>query len=210
MRRPDHVTRSGQIFFNSPRKKFSTSRASSSERAWAAISSPWRTSMRSNDFLQLGDRMRRHAQPSDPHPNQQRNKLRIRTHLPADRHRDVALSGGLDHVADQPQNRRIARTVQVGHVRIGPVDRQSVLDQVVGADRKEIDLPGKLVRQERGRGNLDHHTDGDVSFERNPLILEIFLDVLQDHLRLAELQERGDQREHDGDVAQRRRAKNSA
>ena len=51
------------------------------------------------------------------------------------------------------------RVVQIGHLLIGAVDRQRVLDQVVGADREEIGFAGQRVGGERRARHLDHRAE---------------------------------------------------
>ena len=43
--------------------------------------------------------------------------------------------------AHQLQHGRMPRVVEMRHGFVGPVDRQRVLDQVVGADRDEVEVP---------------------------------------------------------------------
>lgn len=48
------------------------------------------------------------------------------------------------------------RVVQVGDRLVGPVDGQGVLDQVVGADREEVEVAQEQRDGQRRGGHLDH------------------------------------------------------
>jgi hypothetical protein len=51
----------------------------------------------------------------------------------------------------------------VGHGLVGTIDSQCVLNQIVGADRDEVEVPQERVDQQcRGR-HLDHGADLDVT-----------------------------------------------
>ncbi len=106
-----------------------------------------------------------------------------------------------DHVAHQLEHRRVCRAEQPRHLLVGAIDRQRVLDQVVGSDREEVDLLGEGVGHQRCAGDLDHHPDGDLPAELDPLVLQVLHDVVEDHLGLAQLHQRADHGEHDADVA---------
>ena len=45
----------------------------------------------------------------------------------------------LDHPLQEPQHGGMGRLVEVGDVLVVAVDRERVLDEVVGADREEVD-----------------------------------------------------------------------
>ena len=89
-----------------------------------------------------------------------------------------------------------------GHVLVGPVGRQRVLNQIVGADGEEIHLAGQLLRHDGRRGHLDHRADRQLAVEGDALFFQVFLHFRQDHLALAQLQQRADHREHDAHVAE--------
>jgi len=77
-----------------------------------------------------------------------------------------------DHVAHQLEHRRVCRAEQPRHLLVGAIDRQRVLDQVVGSDREEVDLLGEGIGHQRCAGDLDHHPDGDLSAELDALVLQ--------------------------------------
>src|SRR6516165_10652389 len=62
----------------------------------------------------------------------------------------------LDRELDQPQHRRMERVVEMRHLLVAAVDRQRVLDQIIGADREEIGLGGERVSGQCGTRHLDH------------------------------------------------------
>ena len=56
----------------------------------------------------------------------------------------------------QLQHGRMQRVVQVRHRFVGAVDGQRVLDQVVGADRQEVEVLQEGAQRQRRRRDLDH------------------------------------------------------
>ena len=62
----------------------------------------------------------------------------------------------------QREHGRVPGVVQVRHGFVGAVDGQRVLDQVVGADRHEVEVPQEAVKHQRGGRHLDHRADFDV------------------------------------------------
>jgi len=65
----------------------------------------------------------------------------------------------LDRELHEAQHRRVQRIVEIGDLLVGAVDRQRVLDQIVGADGKEIRFAGECVGGQRGAGHLDHRAE---------------------------------------------------
>ena len=51
-----------------------------------------------------------------------------------------------DRPRDELQHRRVPRVVQMAHGLIGAIDRQRVLDQVVGAQRHEVEVRRNVAR----------------------------------------------------------------
>ena len=54
------------------------------------------------------------------------------------------------------QHRRVPGVVEMSHGFVGAVDGERVLDQVVGADRDEIEMAQEHRQHQRGRRDLDH------------------------------------------------------
>ena len=93
------------------------------------------------------------------------------------------------------------RAVQIGDLFVDAVDRAGILDQVVCADREEIDFLRQNIRAYRRDRDLDHDAHLDVRVERDALSLEQVLGLLEHLLGVAELLDGGDHREHDAQVA---------
>ena len=55
------------------------------------------------------------------------------------------------------------RIVEVRHRFVRAVDGQRVLDEIVGADREEIELGAEGAHREHRGGNLDHAADLDFA-----------------------------------------------
>ncbi len=55
----------------------------------------------------------------------------------------------------------------------------------------------------RRRGHLDHGADRQLAVEGDAFFFQVLLDLGQDHLALAQLQQRADHGEHDAHVAER-------
>src|SRR5262249_23531783 len=73
----------------------------------------------------------------------------------------------------QPLHRRVRRAEQIGHPLVRPIHRQRVLHQVVGPDRKEIDLARERIGHQRRRRHLHHHPHFDLAVELDPLLQQI-------------------------------------
>ena len=131
-----------------------------------------------------------------PQPIEQPQQQRIRRHLAADRHRNAAAHGAAPHLPQQAQHRRVQRLVAIGHALVGAIDRQRVLDEIVGADGEEVDLAREQRRGERRRRHLDHDADrhvGGVDAAR----LELRPRLGEQRARRADLVHRRHEREHD-------------
>ena len=74
-----------------------------------------------------------------PMPSSRRVDARIARHFAAHRHRHARALRLAQREGDQMQHRRMQRVVQMRDRVIGTIDRQRVLDQVVRADRQEIE-----------------------------------------------------------------------
>ena len=91
-------------------------------------------------MLDRQDLSRVHGKAAQPHAQQQTGQADIARHFAA--HTDIltlspALGDGLGH---QAQHGRMQWVVQVRDRLVGPVNRQRVLDQVIGADRQEVEM----------------------------------------------------------------------
>jgi len=92
------------------------------------------------------------------------------------------------------------RFEQIRYQLIGPVNRQIILDEVVGADAEVVDFPDDLVRDGRSSRHLDHDSERDVLIERNPLLSELPLHLPEHGLHLLDLLQLGDHGNEDADI----------
>ena len=112
-------------------------------------------------------------------------------------------------LTQQAQHRRVQRLVAIGHALVGAIDRQRVLDQIVGADGEEVDFAREQRRGERRRRHFDHDADrhvGAVDAAR----LELGARLVEQRPRRAHFLHRRHEREHDPQRAVRRRAQQRA
>ena len=93
---------------------------------------------------------------------------------------------------------------------VGAVDRQRVLDQVVGADRQEIQPADEHADGENGGGDLDHAADFDAGIERNVLLAQALLGARDERQGLIDLRGGYQHRDQDADVAVVRCAQDGA
>src|SRR5712691_4579050 len=90
------------------------------------------------------------------------------------------------------------------------VGRQQVLDEIVGADREEIDLRYEPWRERHGRWHLDHDPDRDIGVMLEAFLVQLGLRLGQKLARPAQLLEARYHREHDADVMARGGAQDRA
>ena len=76
---------------------------------------------------------------------------------------------------EQPNDGGMQRVVQVRHGLVCAVHGERVLDEVVGADRQEIELFQERAHREHGGGDLDHPAHRDGSIERHVLLAQALL-----------------------------------
>ena len=103
-------------------------------------------------------------------------------------------------VRDEPEHRRVQAVDLRRELRVPAVHRERVLREVVGADGEEVRLARELRRHHGGRRHF-HHDAGRASAatpRRAASSASIAFDV-------AQFAERRDHREHDADLAERRR-----
>ncbi len=80
-----------------------------------------------------------HRELPQPHPEQQLGHFEIPSQFAADGNRHARLGTDAYRLRDQTQHSGMHLVIQVSHSAVGAVDRQRVLDQVVGADRQELE-----------------------------------------------------------------------
>ena len=110
--------------------------------------------------------------------------MRIATHLTTHANRYVMLIGYRECHFDHTDHGRIGTRVQIGHILIAAINRQAVLDEVIGADAEKVDLFDKTVHHQDGRWHLHHHAYLDIPVESNPRLFQILHRVSQHHFSL--------------------------
>ncbi len=113
-------------------------------------------------------------------------------------------------VRDQMQHRGVQRIVQVRHRVVGAVDRQRVLDQVVGAERQEVQLLHEHRQRQRRRRDLDHAADLDALVVGHALVVELLLRLLDEGERLLDFVRVRHHRQQDPHAAVLRGAQDGA
>ena len=112
-----------------------------------------------------------------PRPSSRRVRLASPAISPHTETGMPALSAAADGHGDQLQHRRVQRVIEVRHGIVGAVDRQGVLDQVVGADGQKIQVLGEGVHRQRRGGNFDHAADRDAGIEGHAFRRQLLLGV---------------------------------
>ena len=116
---------------------------------------------------------------------------------------------GANGVMNQRQHRRVQRIVEVVDLVIDPVDGQGVLDQIVGADRQEIQVAGEQVGTHRRCRNLDHATHRQVLIKGQPTLAQFLLGFRHQAQYLEDLLHRAQHRNHHPHRPVRRSAQDS-
>ncbi|MDR9274782.1 hypothetical protein FEP29_03782 [Burkholderia multivorans] len=111
---------------------------------------------------------------------------------------------------NQVQHGRMQRVVQMRDRVVGAVDRERVLDQVVRADRQEIEALQKQRQRDRGGRNFDHRADAHVRIVREPRVVELALRFANQVERLVDLLRMREHRDQDLHLTERRRAQDRA
>ena len=81
-----------------------------------------------------------HGELAQTKTQQHARQAHVSRHFTAHRHGNVDAVRAADDVRDQVENRGMQGVVEMGDGVVGAVDRQGVLDQVVGAYGEEIQL----------------------------------------------------------------------
>jgi hypothetical protein len=75
---------------------------------------------------------------------------------------------------------RVERVVQSGHLLVGSVDGQRVLDEIVGADTDEIHVSKQPVQNPDGPRNFHHDPLVHIPIKGNPLMVKEAFFFFQD------------------------------
>src|SRR5271170_5397528 len=163
-----------------------------------------------DDLAHHRDEKGAQAELVETHPDQQQRSQRVAGHLAAQADLLAGGAGDVDDLGDSRDHSRMERLVQVRNLGIVAVGGEQVLDQVIGADREEINLAREPRRQPHRRRHLDHDSHFDIGIVLEPFLEQLRLRLLQQLLGAAQLLEAGDHREHDADIVLGRRAENGA
>ena len=104
---------------------------------------------RAHRSLDVGDRGGAHRELADAEADQQERRTRVARELAADVGPDATRVPGGGRAADQLQDGRMERVRDLRDPLVPAIGGQRVHREVVGADREEVDLPGKTVGQLR-------------------------------------------------------------
>ena len=88
----------------------------------------------------------------------------------------------LHDLAQRPQDRRRQGVEAFGDLGVAAVDREQELEQVVGADRDEIDPLQQFVELIQQRRHFDHGADVDALRQRVAVLAQIGQFALDDRL----------------------------
>ncbi len=151
-----------------------------------------------------------HGEVAQAHAEQQLGVQRVARHLAANRHRQAEARAAGDGAGDELEHRGVERVVEVRDGLVRAVDRQRVLDEVVGADGQEGQPADEHAERERGSGNLDHAADADALVEFDLLGAQLGLGLLDQGEALVDLLRVGEHGDHDLQAAVRRGAQQRA
>ena len=88
---------------------------------------------------------------------------------------------------------------------VAPVDRQGILDEIVGADTEKIDFFSQGIRHDHCRGDFDHDADVNIPVVGQAIFFERFGGLIQQLLGLADLEIGGYHWKQYADAAKGRR-----
>src|SRR5210317_1458870 len=100
------------------------------------------------------------------------------------------------------------RLVKVGNMLVAAIDRQTILDQIVGANREKIDFFSQQISNQNSRRGLNHDADFDIFIEDNTFRDQVLPYSLKELLTEADLCYTGDHREHNAKRSERRSPEN--
>ena len=102
-----------------------------------------------------------HGEATQAHAEQQSGEDGIAGHFAADGYAFFHAVGGADDVLQRFEDGRVAGLVEVADAVVAAVDRQEVLNQVVGADGNEVDELEDAADGHGGGRDFDHAADAD-------------------------------------------------
>ncbi|OQC53905.1 MAG: hypothetical protein BWX55_00786 [Deltaproteobacteria bacterium ADurb.Bin022] len=86
-----------------------------------------------------------HAQFIEFHTEKDQHTKRITRHFAAHGHLDLRLVRRIHDFFNLSQDSRMQGLVQIGEAFVGAVNRQRILDQIIGPDTEEINLPRDFI-----------------------------------------------------------------
>ncbi len=107
-----------------------------------------------------------HGKAAQPHAQKQTGQARVARHFTANTDFFALQLALMDGVGNQLQHGRVQRVIHVRHRLIGAVNRQGVLDQIIGADGQKVEILQKRAQRQRGGGNFNHCADFDRAIHR--------------------------------------------
>ena len=147
-----------------------------------------------------------HRQVGEAEAEEEPRQPGLARHFAADGDGHVGLVRRGNRHCDQLQHRRVQRIVEVRHRVVRAVDGERVLDQVVGADRQEVETLEERGNREHRRRDFDHAADRHPGIERDALVAQRLLRLRDHRERLVDLADRDQHRNQDLDLAVVRRA----
>mgnify|MGYP003694148071 CR=1 FL=1 len=132
-------------------------------------------------LLDLEQMRRMHGEVAQAHAQKHPRQPELARHFAADGDRTLpALLAVAMAMRDQLQHRWMQGIVQVRHRVVGAIDGKRVLNQVVGADRQEVEPLRERADGEHRRRYLDHPANLDAGIERHALLAQAVLGA-RDH-----------------------------
>src|SRR5215213_2298237 len=89
------------------------------------------------DIEQMGGM---HGVLTQPQSKEKPGEREVSRHFPAQSDRHLGFPGSFQHMREQREDSRMKRVVEVRDGVVRAIDCERVLDKVVGADRKKIEL----------------------------------------------------------------------
>ena len=150
-----------------------------------------------------------HGKTAQAETEQQSGVARVAGHFAAHGYRLAHAVGGADDVGEQAHHGGVGGLVEIGDGIVAAIDRQGVLDQIVGADGYEVEIFEQAGHGECGGRDFDHAADFDVA-EGFAALGELAAGGVQVDQALFELGQAGNHRPHHFDFAEHGGAQNGA
>ncbi len=146
--------------------------------------------------LDRTDRGRRHRDRAVAEADQRHRRDRFAGQFAAERHRRVVARAGVGDLLQHPQERHRQRVEAVGQLRVAAIDRHDELEQIVGADRDEVDRLHQLVELEQQRRHFQHGAELEAGRQMMGEARQMPHLAVDDLARLRDLAELRHHRQH--------------